>query len=73
MIMFWLELTNELLEYSASFRVQHIHLCDSKPVQYREEWFECRWAFHGALNDMCVHWHLTDLLHTASRCFYFVR
>lgn len=54
MIMFWQRLTNDV-EYSTSFRVQRIHFCDSESVQYRAEWFDCRWALYGALNDTSVH------------------
>ena len=42
----WLGLMNEL-EYRTPFWIQRIDLCYPKPVQYRQEWFECRWAFYG--------------------------
>ena len=54
MSMLWLEFTNDLV-HRASFRVQHIDFCDPEPVQYRQEWFKCRWAFYGALNDTSIY------------------
>lgn len=45
------------LNYRASFRVQPIDFCDPEPVQYRQEWFGCRRAFYGGLNDMSVYFH----------------
>lgn len=71
MLMLCLDLMTDL-DYSASFRFQRINFCDPEPVQSRQEWFKCRWAFYGALNDTFTYRHLTDLLDKAPRRFYFV-